>query len=50
VLFVVNRGTLVRQRKKEFDEYVSPVDNYTFGASIAWACASATTGPLAMCE
>jgi type I restriction enzyme R subunit len=31
VLFLVDRGNLGRQTKKEFDEYVSPVNNYKFG-------------------
>jgi type I restriction enzyme R subunit len=31
VLFLVDRGNLGRQTKKEFDQYVSPVNNYKFG-------------------
>jgi type I restriction enzyme R subunit len=31
VLFLVDRGNLGRQTKKEFDAYVSPVNNYKFG-------------------
>ena len=31
VLFLVDRGNLGRQAKKEFDQYVSPVNNYKFG-------------------
>ena len=31
VLFLVDRGNLGRQAKKEFDAYVSPVNNYKFG-------------------
>jgi len=31
VLFLVDRGNLGRQTKKEFDQYVSPYNNYTFG-------------------
>jgi type I restriction enzyme R subunit len=31
VLFLVGRGNLGRQTKKEFDQYVSPVNNYKFG-------------------
>ncbi len=31
VLFLVDRGNLGRQTKKEFDQYVSPVNNYMFG-------------------
>ena len=30
VLFLVDRGNLGRQTKKEFDNYVSPYNNYTF--------------------
>jgi len=29
--FLVDRGNLGRQTKKEFDQYVSPVNNYRFG-------------------
>jgi type I restriction enzyme R subunit len=31
VLFLVDRGNLGRQTKKEFDQYVSPVNNFKFG-------------------
>jgi type I restriction enzyme R subunit len=31
VLFLVDRGNLGRQTKKEFDAYVSPYNNYKFG-------------------
>lgn len=31
VLFLVDRGNLGRQAKKEFDQYVSPANNYKFG-------------------
>jgi len=31
VLFLVDRGNLGRQAKKEFDQYVSPVNNFKFG-------------------
>ncbi|MCB1983147.1 MAG: DEAD/DEAH box helicase family protein, partial [Rhodoferax sp.] len=31
VLFLVDRGNLGRQTKKEFDQYVSPYNNYKFG-------------------
>ena len=31
VLFLVDRGNLGRQAKKEFDAYVSPYNNYKFG-------------------
>ena len=31
VLFLVDRGNLGRQTKKEFDQYASPVNNYKFG-------------------
>jgi type I restriction enzyme R subunit len=31
VLFLVDRGNLGRQTKKEFDQYISPVNNYKFG-------------------
>jgi type I restriction enzyme R subunit len=31
VLFLVDRGNLARQTKKEFDQYVSPYNNYKFG-------------------
>jgi type I restriction enzyme, R subunit len=31
VLFLVDRGNLGRQTKKEFDQYDSPVNNYKFG-------------------
>jgi type I restriction enzyme R subunit len=31
VLFLVDRGNLGRQTKKEFDQYVSPANNYKFG-------------------
>ncbi|HET7260382.1 MAG TPA: DEAD/DEAH box helicase family protein, partial [Casimicrobiaceae bacterium] len=31
VLFLVDRGNLGRQTMKEFDQYVSPVNNYKFG-------------------
>ena len=31
VLFLVDRGNLGRQAKKEFDQYVSPYNNYKFG-------------------
>jgi len=31
VLFLVDRGNLGRQTKKEFDQYVSPYNNFTFG-------------------
>jgi type I restriction enzyme R subunit len=31
VLFLVDRGNLGRQAKKEFDAYVSPVNNFKFG-------------------
>ena len=31
VLFLVDRGNLGRQTKKEFDQYNSPYNNYTFG-------------------
>ena len=31
VLFLVDRGNLGRQTKKEFDQYVSPYHNYKFG-------------------
>ena len=31
VLFLVDRGNLGRQAKKEFDQYASPVNNYKFG-------------------
>ncbi len=31
MLFLVDRGNLGRQTKKEFDQYVSPVNNYKFG-------------------
>ncbi|HRY90601.1 MAG TPA: DEAD/DEAH box helicase family protein, partial [Rubrivivax sp.] len=31
VLFLVDRGNLGRQAKKEFDQYLSPVNNYKFG-------------------
>jgi type I restriction enzyme R subunit len=31
VLFLVDRGNLGRQSKKEFDQYVSPVNNFKFG-------------------
>jgi type I restriction enzyme R subunit len=31
VLFLVDRGNSGRQAKKEFDQYVSPVNNYKFG-------------------
>jgi type I restriction enzyme R subunit len=31
VLFLVDRGNLGRQAKKEFDQYVSPINNYKFG-------------------
>ena len=30
VLFLVDRGNLGKQTKKEFDQYVSPVNNWTF--------------------
>ncbi len=31
VLFLVDRGNLGRQTKKEFDQYISPYNNYKFG-------------------
>ena len=31
VLFLVDRGNLGRQAKKEFDQYLSPVNNFKFG-------------------
>jgi len=31
VLFLVDRGNLGRQTKKEFDQYLSPYNNFTFG-------------------
>jgi len=31
VLFLVDRGNLGRQTKKEFDQYASPANNYKFG-------------------
>ena len=31
VLFLVDRGNLGRQTKKEFDQYTSPCNNYKFG-------------------
>ncbi|WP_366944592.1 DEAD/DEAH box helicase family protein [Accumulibacter sp.] len=31
VLFLVDRGNLGRQTRKEFDQYVSPINNYRFG-------------------
>ena len=31
VLFLVDRGNLGRQAKKEFDQYASPANNYKFG-------------------
>lgn len=31
VLFLVDRGNLGKQTKKEFDQYVSPVNNWKFG-------------------
>jgi hypothetical protein len=31
VLFLVDRGNLARQTKKEFDAYASPYNNYKFG-------------------
>jgi type I site-specific restriction endonuclease len=31
VLFLVNRGNLARQTKKEFDAYASPHNTYKFG-------------------
>ncbi|EQD48491.1 type III restriction protein res subunit, partial [mine drainage metagenome] len=31
VLFLVDRGNLGRQTRKEFDQYVSPYNNYKFG-------------------
>jgi type I restriction enzyme, R subunit len=31
ILFLVDRGNLGRQTKKEFDQYVSPYNNYKFG-------------------
>jgi type I restriction enzyme R subunit len=31
VLFLVDRGNLGRKTRKEFDQYVSPVNNYKFG-------------------
>jgi type I restriction enzyme R subunit len=31
VLFLVDRGNLGRQTKKEFDQYTSPYNNYKFG-------------------
>jgi type I restriction enzyme R subunit len=31
VLFLVDRGNLGRQTKKEFDQYVSPYNNFNFG-------------------
>jgi type I site-specific restriction endonuclease len=31
VLFLVDRGNLGRQAKKEFDQYVSPYNNFKFG-------------------
>ncbi|MDH3460863.1 MAG: DEAD/DEAH box helicase family protein [Burkholderiaceae bacterium] len=31
VLFLVDRGNLGRQTKKEFDQFVSPVNNFKFG-------------------
>jgi type I restriction enzyme, R subunit len=31
VLFLVDRGNLARQTKKEFDQYASPYNNYKFG-------------------
>jgi type I restriction enzyme R subunit len=31
LLFLVDRGNLGRQTKKEFDQYVSPVNNFKFG-------------------
>ena len=31
ILFLVDRGNLGRQAKKEFDQYVSPYNNYKFG-------------------
>jgi type I restriction enzyme R subunit len=31
VLFLVDRGNLGRQTKKEFDQYVSPYNNFKFG-------------------
>jgi len=34
VLFLVDRGNLGRQAKKEFDQYVSPYNNYKFGEEI----------------
>jgi hypothetical protein len=33
VLFLVDRGNLGRQAKKEFDQYVSPYNNFKFGES-----------------
>ena len=45
VLFLVDRGNLGRQTKKEFDAYVSPYNNYKFGEEYIVHFRTRASGP-----